>query len=339
MRRRGFLQAIGGTALAAMAPPAAVAGSLDSSRLLVLVDLQGGNDGLNTVVPYADPAYCRLRPTLAIRREAVLPLDERVGLHPALAPLLPLWRAGEMAILQGVGHPDPSLSHFRSQEIWASATLGADAPQKDWLGQALGSNRRQLRFRDGSSRPDPTADGRGDRALSQPAGPVLHNHAPQGDFGRDVATACDALSTDSTVAVIRLVLDGFDTHLNQAPEHAAKLAELASGLSALRARLDELGRWDSTLVLTHSEFGRRVVENPSAGTDHGTVAAHFALGGGVRGGLYGKSAELATLDGNGNLVFGLDFRAIYTTVLERWLKVPASPVLGRRFATDNFLRA
>ena len=316
MRRRGFIRAIGGTALGAMASPIALAGSDDCSRLLVLVELKGGNDGLNTVVPYADPDYYRLRPALAICRDQVLQLDERLGLHPSLAPLMPLWQRGEMAILQGVGYPDPSLSHCRSIEIWDTACISGQCPPDDWLVQALGKNRLQWRS------------------------PVKScNLVPKGAFGCAVQAACEALAWNAGIAVIRLALDGFDTHQNQAPRHAAILGELAEGLSALRAGLDQLGLWDSTLVLTQSEFGRRVAENPSAGTDHGTATVHFAFGGRVRGGLYANSPQLDKLDGNGNLLFSLDFRAIFAAVLDRWLNVPAFRMLGQRFATESFFAA
>lgn len=317
----------------------ALAGSSVHSRLLVLVELSGGNDGLNTVVPYTDSTYYLLRPTLAITRDVVLPLDSRHGLHPSLAPLMPLWRRGEVAILQGIGYPGPSLSHFRSMGIWNTASGSGYSWLSDWLTRALGSTRGQMRFSPDGQCPDPVAVACGNRTVGQPSTHILRGEFPPGDFGHAVRATCEALAGGTDVQVIRLALGGFDTHQNQAPRHATILSELSNGLIALRAGLMELGRWDSTLVLTYSEFGRRVAENPLAGTDHGTAAAHFAFGGRVRGGLYGKAPDLSELDENGNLAFGLDFRAIYATVLERWLGVPAFRVLGQCYETDNFLRA
>jgi uncharacterized protein (DUF1501 family) len=141
------------------------------------------------------------------------------------------------------------------------------------------------------------------------------------------------------VAVIRLTLNGFDTHQNQPGQHAALLGQLAEGLAAMRAALTELGRWDSTLVMTYAEFGRRARENESNGTDHGTSAPHFVMGGRVRGGRYGAPPELTRLDGNGNLPVGVDFRRLYATVLGPWWGLDANAVLRGRFEPMPILRA
>jgi uncharacterized protein (DUF1501 family) len=137
---------------------------------------------------------------------------------------------------------------------------------------------------------------------------------------------------------VRITLNGFDTHQNQPGAHANLLRQLAEGLVALRAALQELGRWDSTLVLTYAEFGRRPQENGSNGTDHGTAAAHFALGGRVKGGLYGDAPRLDRLEG-GNLTHAVDFRSLYATALERWWGVPSSGPLGGRFSPLDLVRA
>jgi len=145
------------------------------------------------------------------------------------------------------------------------------------------------------------------------------------------------IGSDSGVAAVRLSLNGFDTHQNQPTVQANLLKQLADGLVALRAVLQELRRWDSTLVLTYAEFGRRAQENGSNGTDHGTANAHFALGGRVKGGLYGEAPRLDRLD-NGNLLHRVDFRSVYATVLEKWWGVAAAGPLGGRFATLDLLR-
>jgi uncharacterized protein (DUF1501 family) len=154
-----------------------------------------------------------------------------------------------------------------------------------------------------------------------------------------VRTACEVIANPSGVGVVRLTLDGFDTHANQAGTQARLLAELAQGLVALEAALKELGRWDDTLVLTYAEFGRRPKENQTGGTDHGTASVHFALGGTVRGGLYGAMPDLSRLDDDGNVAHTLDFRSVYATVLSRWWGIGASEVLGRRFEEVAFLDA
>ncbi|MGC3965548.1 MAG: DUF1501 domain-containing protein [Rhodocyclaceae bacterium] len=134
------------------------------------------------------------------------------------------------------------------------------------------------------------------------------------------------------MAVVRLTLGSFDTHQNQVGTHANLLTQLTEGLSAFKAGMIELGRWDDTLVATYSEFGRRPKENASGGTDHGTIAPHFVLGGRVRGGLLGETPDLSVLDASGNLPYRVDFRQVYATLLERWWQVPAAPILGGRFS-------
>jgi uncharacterized protein (DUF1501 family) len=310
MERRGFLRTIGGSALAAMVALAAPADCAQHPRRLLLIELRGGNDALNTVVPFADPTYYRLRPTLAIACDRVLQLDQRVGLHPSLAALMPLWCAGEMAILQGVGCPQPNLSHFRSREIWDSAATTGQPLPVDWIGRA--------------QRRDPR---------------IVCTGLANGGFAGGLLAACESVADQGGCRVIRLTLDGFDTHHDQAPRHAQLLAQLADGLGALRNALREQGRWDSTLVVTHSEFGRRAAENTLGGTDHGAAAVHFAFGGRVRGGFYGKTPTLDESGGYGNPPVGLDFRAVYATVLDHWLGVPAIDVLGGRFRAASFLWA
>lgn len=309
MERRGFLRMIGGTALAALTAPAAQADRGTHSRLLLLIELRGGNDALNSVVPFADPSYYRLRPTIAIARDRVLQLDERTGLHPSLAPLMPLWYAGEMAILQGVGCPQPSLSHLRSREIWDCAASSGQQLPVDWIGRAQRLDSR-----------------------------IVQSNLAHDDFAGGLQAVCQSGADRSVPQVVRLTLDGFDTHHDQAPRHATLLAQLAVELAALRTALRQQGRWDSTLVLTHSEFGRRSAENTLGGTDHGAAAAHFAFGGRVRGGFHGTAPRLGDTGGHGGLPVGMDFRAVYATVLDHWLGVPATDVLGGRFRAASFLR-
>lgn len=383
MNRRDFLS-IGAAGLGALWLPgfAAARASADYRRLLVLIELKGGNDSLNAVVPYADPAYYALRPRLAVRRDEVLQLDERTGLHPALQPLEPLWRAGELAIVQGVGYPRPNLSHFRSIEIWDTASGAAETLQQGWLARAFAAEPAPAAFAAdgvavGSNDLGPLAGGgtralaledtnrflrqarlaggaaqRGNAALNhilkvqadiqQAAahlnpGIALRTDFPKGRFGNAVRTAAQLAANPAGVAAIRLSLNGFDTHQNQTGAHPRLLGELAQGIAALKDALVEIGRWDSTLVMTYAEFGRRPQENNSNGTDHGTVAAHFVAGGRVRGGLYGEAPRLDRLEA-GNLVHAVDFRSLYATALEGWWGMPSAGVLNGRFAVLDVLK-
>jgi uncharacterized protein (DUF1501 family) len=380
MNRRGFLAAsVAVLAAPRLAWPAAGAGY---RRLLILVELKGGNDGLNTVVPYADPRYYDLRPRLAVKRDEVLQLDERTGLHPALRPLLPLWQAGELAVVQGLGYPAPNLSHFRSIEIWDTASRSEQYLSDGWLARAFTASPVPAGYvadgvAVGSSDLGPLA-GAGARAialndpesflrqarLANPTGAkrngalthilkvesdivqaashlggkaVFRTEFPRGRFGNAVRTAAQLASNEAGVAAIRLTLGGFDTHQNQPGVHQRLLGELAEGIAALRSALMETGRWDSTLLMTYAEFGRRPQENQSMGTDHGTASAQFVAGGRLRGGLYGEAPRLNALEG-GNLPHAVDFRSLYATVLERWWGLDSARALGGRFAPLELLK-
>lgn len=376
--RRDFLAA----SVAALFSPSLFAQSSGYRRLLVLVELKGGNDGLNTVVPYADDAYYRLRPRIGIRPDEVLKLDARTGLHPALKPLEPLWREGELAIVQGVGYPGPNLSHFRSIEIWDTASRSDQYLGEGWLARAFAVHPVPAPFAAGGvavggADMGPLAGAARAIALTQPevflrqarlarpvgagrnsaldhilkveagiveaaarldAGAQFATEFPRGPFGNAVRVAAQLAANPSGVAAVRLSLGGFDTHQNQPGIHQRLLGELAAGLAALKSALAEAKRWDSTLVMTYAEFGRRPQENNSNGTDHGTAAAHFIAGGRVKGGLYGEAPQLAELEG-GNLRHGVDFRSLYATALERWWGVSSARALGGRFAPLELLRA
>ncbi|HEX3632893.1 MAG TPA: DUF1501 domain-containing protein [Casimicrobiaceae bacterium] len=391
MDRRRFLKLAASVPVAGLAPGLAASLAFgaappgaDYRRLLVLVELKGGNDGLNTLVPFADPAYYALRPKLAIARDSVIQLSDAVGLHPALEPLLPLWRARELAVLQGVGYPEPNLSHFRSIEIWDTASGSHQYLQDGWLtrtfalaptpsdfaadGVIIGSPDlgplsgggtraialanteqflRQARFA--------TAEGQTrNKALQhilkvegdivQAAARLKSDYVfkasfPQSPFGNAIRTACQIVANRPGVAVVRVTQTGYDTHSGQAPTQSRLLGELADGIIALKNGLDELKRWDDTLLLTYAEFGRRPKENLSNGTDHGTASAHFVLGGRVAGGLYGEQPSLERLSGDGNTGYAIDFRSVYATALDRWWNVPSAGPLGGRFAPVPLLKA
>ena len=374
------LAAFGTAQLAVAAAPA----QADYRKLLLLVELKGGNDGLNTLVPYRDPAYYALRPKIAIASDQIVQLTDQAGLHPALAPLLPWWKNRQLAVLQGVGYPDPNLSHFRSIEIWDTASRSEEYLQDGWLTRAFATAPTPRSFAAdgviiGSNDLGPVA-GSGTRAialadteqflrlskLAQPAAaarnkalahihkietdivqaaghldgkPTFRTEFPAGGFGNAMRTACRIIANPSGIAAVRVTLSGFDTHANQPATQARLLGELAAGLVALQGALDELGKWNDTLVLTYAEFGRRPRENQNNGTDHGTASVQFALGGRVTGGMYGGAPDLARLSNDGNPAHALDFRSVYATVLDRWWGVDSHAALGGRFKPVPFLAA
>jgi uncharacterized protein (DUF1501 family) len=381
--------------------------ALDGSRLaqtandrtLIVVQMAGGNDGLNTVVPFTDPLYLKLRPTLGLPDTKVLPLDTRLGLHPNLQPLKKLWDDGHLAIVEGVGYPNQSLSHFQAMDIWQTLDLNGNGSQ-GWLGklvaglvdneghpfkaidigvqtaQALLSISTQVPTVANVSTyriyPDPAdADGGnarlqalmklynsypgtapyaalldttalsaqdGSRQLRQ-ADATYHPAAtyPNGPFADGLKVLAEAIVQGLGLRVGYVTLGGFDTHANQQATHETLLLTLANGLSAFYNDLAAHGKADNVVVMTWSEFGRRVEENGSLGTDHGTAAPLFVLGNPVSKGIYGEPPSLSNLDQNGNLKYTLDFRSVYATVLDRWMGASSKNVLGGSFGTQNFL--
>ncbi len=393
--RRGFLQVASGTALVSLsglAPrvlhaAAQQTGQRDGENILVVVQLSGGNDGLNTVVPYGDPEYYRNRFTLAIGREQVLRLDDYHGLHPSLRGWEQLWQAGQLAIVQGVGYANPNRSHFESMDLWHTAHLNPERVRRGWLGRyldqlpieavlpavhyggeeqplALAAERKlavSLRSLDAirletlpglspaDSRQLVTArrDGRhqlldfvqenaqlailtGERLRQIAARTAQRTGYPGSRLAQKLQVVASLIAADLPTRVYYVSLDGFDTHANQEGAHAALLAELGDAVAAFQADLREQGNDQRVTLMTFSEFGRRVRENASRGTDHGTAAPMFFVGGRVRGGLLNGHPSLTDLQ-DGDLKHSIDYRQAYATVLERWLHVDAASILGAEF--------
>jgi len=283
-----------------------------------------------------------------------------------------------------VGYPQPNLSHFRSIEIWDTASGSEEYLEEGWLARAFALSPSPASFAADGVVVGPNAMGplTGSRvraiALTNPEqflrnarlahdegttrNPALAHilkvehdvtisaerlrvsrsfatEFPRNPFGNAAGTAAQLAANDAGISVVRLTLGSFDTHANQQGTHANLLKQLAEGLVALREALVEIGKWDSTVIATYAEFGRRPRENQSGGTDHGTATTHLVLGGAVKGGLYGAPPQLDRLDGNGNLPFALDFRAYYATFLERWWGIDPKAVLGGTFSRQDFIRA
>lgn len=377
------------------------------SPILVVLQMAGGNDGLNTVVPFTNDAYFKARPALAIRADQSLKLNDSVGLHPSLAGLKGLYDRGELAILQGVGYPNPNRSHFRATEIWQTASDAEKTLNKGWLGRYFDScckgadptvgvsvgGEMPLAFAaenpTGVSFEKPeqfrwyksgTEDERIYRSLNRPE--ALHpmesdnegasiamlaggRRSSEGNLDFLQRTGLDAqLSSEKVQAIAqkyrstvsypnsriadslslvgRMIAGGlqtrvyyvsqggYDTHSNQLGTQERLLAELSQALSAFCEDLKAQGNFQRVMLMTFSEFGRRVAQNGSAGTDHGAAGPLFVLGGGVKPGIFGAHPSLTDLH-NGDLKYNVDFRSVYATLLERWLHAPSRVVLGKQF--------
>lgn len=370
-----------------------------SDHTLIVVQLAGGNDGLNTIVPYTDPTYRKLRPTIGIAENQVLQLDGRLGLHPNLAPLKSFWDQGHMAIVEGVGYPNQSLSHFQAMDIWQTLDLNGTGTD-GWLGklvsglvdkdghpfqamnigvqtaQALSSISTPVPSLASTQTyriaPDPSEQDGGNARVqalmklyntypkSSPYAALLDTTAlgaqegshqlqqastayhaaipyPKNPFAAGLQVLAEAIVQGLGLRVGYVTLGGFDTHANQQATHATLMKTLADGLSAFYTDLTKHGKADNVVVMTWSEFGRRVDENGSLGTDHGTAAPMFVLGNAVNKGIYGEPPVLNSLDNNGNLKYTIDFRSVYATVLDRWMGASSKDVLGGTFGAQNFL--
>ena len=338
---------------------------------LVLIELNGGNDGLNTVIPFNDPRYYTARPTIAIQKKEVLPLNDQLGLHPSMNAMKRLYDQHELAIVQGVGYPRPNRSHFRSIEIWDTASSSDEYLDHGWihdiallerfrtkgvvLGGELGPlegmtsgvikvDRLKQFLNQSKNIPSHVTYLNDNSALLHllkteaeitrsatllrerlKSIPLAHPYAHT-QFGRELDIATRIIDSTLPIPVLKIRLGSFDTHFNQPYKHAVLLKELSDGLATLRDNLMASGQWKNTLVVTYSEFGRRVAENASKGTDHGTAAPHFVTGGKVKGGIYGPMPSLENLDRNGDLIYTTDFRSLYHTIEKEWF-YSASPRL------------
>ena len=313
MDRRTFLKeaAVFSTALSAPSALSRSAEALGTSKSLVAIELVGGSDGLNTVVPYTNPDYYAARPKLAIPAKKVLKLTDMFGFHPALAPLRELYDRGDVAIVHGVGYPNPSRCHVRSGSIWHTGCLDGSNGNSDW-------------FQD------------------FPSAAVRTNQT----LGATLSHVVGALRADSPAKIFHVRMKGFDTHANQAetenPErgiHANLLARLAWEIKAFWDDVRALRKQNEVLVMTLSEFGRRVRENATAGTDHGTANQMFLIGGSVKPGFHGKHPGLGKdeTDLVGDMVHTVDFRSVYSTVLARWLGGDPIATRGEPFRLLDFV--
>lgn len=346
LTRRDFLRTAGvGLAAASAGAPSLSAWPSREDRVLVVLELSGGNDGLNTVVPIADDAYHRLRPTLAIKPAETLKVGDGAGFHKGLRALMTLWERGQMAVVNGAGYPAPNRSHFRSMEIWQTASDAGVAEPRGWLGRyfdhacpdcgrpelAVSVTREVPRAIMGRGGVGVTADsGAGKIRAALERGRANSAAYPDTAYGHGLARIAALIGGGLDARVYCHEICGFDTHASQLANHARTWIETSAGLAAFFRDLERRGAADRVLVMAFSEFGRRAVENGAGGCDHGAAGPMFLWGRPVRGGMHGESPALADLDG-GDLKMTVDFRSVYATVLDDWLGVKPGHVLGREF--------
>ena len=373
MNRRTLLNALVAGLAIPLAPIRLAHAAQRSGRRLILVELSGANDGLNTVVPIKDERYREIRPNIGLKGQEVFDIGNGLALHESLKPLDAALQAGDLAIIQGLGYPGQNRSHFKSIALWETGGDGNRAGKTGWLTEdiegmgsanefdahgisldggmgvftsssgvwlSMTSLSQFTSLSDAMSRVASNSSGvsslsnqalsmildRGqalNTAITRISDKIvlMNNHTEfrinAGELGRQAAMAAKLVQAGIDAPVLKLKIDGFDTHENQYWSHKNLLRDLGNALAGMRTMLRSSGHWEDTLVMTYSEFGRRAVENHSGGTDHGTAAPHFLMSGALEGGIWGAHPDLGTLQ-EGDMQFTMDYRSVYHLVLANW---------------------
>ena len=398
LNRRKFLQ-VGSLASAAVMMPkflkALERGNLvpPGNKILVIIQLSGGNDGLNTIIPYRNDIYYRLRPALAIKRDAALSLNDELGIHPSLKGLKALYDDGALGILNNVGYPNPDRSHFRSMDIWHSASQSNEYWSDGWIGRYLDAQCKGCDKPTQALEIDDTLSlalkGNGDKGLAvtdptrlfrtsndkyfkdllqqHPAGDEHHNNVdylyktmgetissaayiqeqfktyksreayPNTELGKNLKTIANLVMSDINTKVYYVSHGSFDTHVNQQDQQARLFGQLSDALTVFTGDLKKNNRFQDVVVMTFSEFGRRVSQNASGGTDHGTANNMFLVGGGLKQqGVINEGPDLVNLK-DGDLQYKTDFKSVYATLLGKWLGADDKEVLKRAYPHMGFI--
>jgi hypothetical protein len=383
--RRELLRALGALGITAGLPISpAVAAASSEKRILVVVEMSGANDGLNTLVPYTDDTYYRLRPGIGLRADKVRKIDDRYGFNPGMEGFEQLYKKGKMAIFHGCGYPQQSLSHFQSMACWHTGAPNS-GERFGWLGRVADAidpqrtpnflvnidERQSLAVQSEHHVPvvfdDPERFARkgllqsrmlldnpavteGDNVSRKYLDKVAASareasqlvRAAWGNYKTPVDYGLRSLDLNKVAAMINAGLssqlfyvsfrhNAFDTHVQQNDQHTRLLSYASDAIAGFMKDLERIGRANDVTVLVFSEFGRRVAENTSLGTDHGTANHMYVIGKPVVGGQYGEPPSLTDLDANGNLKFTTDFRRVYASVIEGWLQHESKVLLGGEF--------
>ena len=366
--------------------------SMGGNKVLVVLQLSGGNDGLNTVIPIRNDIYYRERPGLAIAKEKTLFLNGEAGLHPSLTNLKVLYDEGNLSILNNVGYPNPDRSHFRSMDIWQSASNSDEYLNSGWLGRYLdaqcmdcskptqvlemddmlslalsGDRMKGIALRDPKRLFETSQDPffrdilqAGKNVPAEDPGSYLYKvmaetlsgadyifqqsrlkpsitDYPNTELGKNLKTIASLISSDINTRVYYISLGSFDTHAGQTEKQARLFNDLNDAIKPFTDDLKSNHRFEDVLLMSFSEFGRRVTENGSGGTDHGTANNMFLIGGGLKSiGVLNEMPDLSNLT-DGDLNQQLDFKRVYATILKKWLQADDYKILGRQYEYLNFI--
>ena len=362
-----------------------------SNKKVVIIQLKGGNDGLNTVVSFNNDIYYQQRNNIALKQNELFKISDEVGLHKSLQPLQDLYNKGFVSIINNVGYPNPNLSHFRSTDIWQTASDSNQFLQNGWVGRYLDYTKgnpynaievdeslslmMKGKTQNGLAITDPkmfynsmrapffnnVVSNYNDAHLSEHNLGYLYNtmidakssakhiyeksntkstsaEYPKNIFSKQLKTISQFINSGLETQVYYAGLSGFDTHANQANTQKKLLKTYAESMEVFINDLQKNNTFDDVLILTFSEFGRRVKQNESNGTDHGTANNVFVMGNNLKKqGLYNNLPNLEDLDKNGNLKYEIDFREIYATILDKWLEVDDVAILNKSFSKLGFV--
>lgn len=366
--------------------------TISDHNILVVLQLGGGNDGLNTVIPVRNDIYYRERPALSIAREKTLSMTDEAGLHPGLTSLKALYDEGNLAVLNNVGYPNPDRSHFRSMDIWQSASRSDEVLNSGWLGRYLdaecadcsrptqvlemddvlslalsGEKMKGIALRDpkrlydtsqdpffkeilqaGLKEPDEDpgsylykvmaetvsgADYIFQQSKLRPSATVY----PNTEIGKNLKTISSLILSDINTRVYYVSLGSFDTHVGQQAKQEKLFNDLNEAIKPFTDDLKSGHRFEDVLMISFSEFGRRVTENASGGTDHGTANNMFLISGGLKNkGILNAMPDLGNLT-DGDLNQQIDFKRVYATVLNKWLQADDNKILGRKYDYLDFI--
>ena len=362
------------------------------NKVLVVIQLSGGNDGLNTIIPYRNDIYYSSRPQIGIKREKVLALTDEVGINPAFKNVKQMYDDGQVSIINGVGYPHPDRSHFRSMDIWQSGSTSKEIITSGWIGRYLdnaaangnahnalaievddtlslamkGAERKAIavndinrfhaaaandyfkKIADHKEEHEAQLAGYLYKTLRETTSAADYIYAqskiyntthayPDTQIGKRMKTIGSLIVSGAETQVMYVSHGSFDTHVNQNGRQDALFTQLDDALAAFVADLKANDRFNDVLIMTFSEFGRRVAQNASNGTDHGTASNMFFIGGSLKkAGMYNELPSLTDLD-EGDLKYAVDFKEVYATVLDKWLQTNPRDVLGGKYAQLSFI--